>query len=201
MRTVHNIQGDEIVEYMGGSMPRIYVALDNKQAEYQSPMIEVEGKIDNHPTAILIDSQASHSYINSNIIERFHLQRSKHKKSWLDRLTTGAKRKINELVKDCPIDMNEINTMVDVNIIPLGSYDCLIGMDWLEKHHVVLDCYNKTITCLDEEGQQGKIQGILRIVAIREISTMQMKKSFRKGCQMFAAHMEEEAKVLKTIKF
>jgi hypothetical protein len=63
-------------------------------------------------------------------------------------------------------------------------------MDWLEKHHVVLDCYNKTITCLDEEGKQGKIQGISRDVDVREILAMQFKKSFRKGCQMFATHME-----------
>jgi predicted aspartyl protease len=68
---------------MGKSMPRIYVALDNKQAKYQSPMIEVEGKINNDSIVILIDSGASHSYINANIVERFHLQRSKHNKSWL----------------------------------------------------------------------------------------------------------------------
>jgi hypothetical protein len=49
------------VEYMGGNMTRIYVALDNKQEKYQPPMIEVEGRIDNHPIAILIDSGASHS--------------------------------------------------------------------------------------------------------------------------------------------
>jgi hypothetical protein len=47
MRIVHDIQEDEIVEDMGGSMPRIYASLDNKKEEYQSPMIEVEGKIDN----------------------------------------------------------------------------------------------------------------------------------------------------------
>jgi hypothetical protein len=57
--------------------------LDNKQVYYQSPMIEVEGKIDNQPIAILIDFGASHSYMNSNIVKRFHLQWSKHKKSWL----------------------------------------------------------------------------------------------------------------------
>ena len=133
-------------------MPRTYVALDNNHAEYQNPMIEVEGKIKNYPIAILIDFGASHSYINSNIVEIFHLQRSKHKKYWLAQLATRGKRKVNEIVKDFLIDMNGINTKVDVNIIPLGSYDCLIGMDWLEKYHVVLDCYNKTITCLDEEG-------------------------------------------------
>jgi hypothetical protein len=44
-------------------MPRIYSTLDNKQAEYQSP-IEVEGRIDNHPIVILIDSGANNSYIN-----------------------------------------------------------------------------------------------------------------------------------------
>jgi hypothetical protein len=67
-------------------------------------------------------------------------------------------------------------------------------MDWLDKHHVVLDCYNKAFTCLDEEGKQRKVQGIPRPISIREISAMQLKKSFRKGCQIYAAHMEEETK-------
>jgi hypothetical protein len=166
MRIVHNIKEAETMGDMGGSMPRIYAALDNKQAIYQSPMIEVEGKIDNQPIKILIDSEVSHSYINSNIIEIFHLQISKHNKSWLVQLAMGAKRKINELVKDCQIDMNGLNMKLDVNIVPLGSYDYLIGIDWLEKHHVVLDYYTKTITCLDEEGKQGKIQGIPRVLVV-----------------------------------
>jgi hypothetical protein len=124
---------------MGRSMPRIYAALDNKQVEFQSHMIEVEGKINDQPIAILIDSRAIHSYIDPNIVERFHLQRRKHGKSWLVQLATGAKRRINELVKDCPMDMNGLSTKEYLNIIPLGSYDFLIGMDWLDKHHVVLD--------------------------------------------------------------
>ena len=134
----------------------------------------------NQPTRMGIILTTSHSYINSNIVKIFHLQRSKHNKSWLVQLATRFKRKTNELVKVCLIDMNGLSTKVDVNIIPLGSYDCLIGMDWLEKHHDVLDCYNKTITCLDEEGHQSKIQGIPRVVAVREISAMQLKKSFKK---------------------
>jgi hypothetical protein len=62
------------------------------------------------------------------------------------------------------------------------------------KHHVVLECYNKTITCFYEEGKQGKIQGIPKVVVVREVLVMQLKKSFRKGCHTFAAHMEEESK-------
>jgi hypothetical protein len=63
-----------------------------------------------------------------------------------------------------------VNTNVDLNSIPLISYDILIGMNWLEKHHVVLDCHDKTFTYLDEEGKQGTVKGILRPISIRDIS-------------------------------
>ena len=74
-------------------------------------------------------------------------------------LATGARRKVNEMVKSCLIDMNGLNTKEDLNIFPLGSYDCLIGMDWLDQHHTLLDCHNKSFTFLNEEGKLRKVQG------------------------------------------
>jgi len=53
---------------MGINLPRNYAALDNKQEEYQSHMIEVEGMINNQTITILIDSGASHSYIDPNMV-------------------------------------------------------------------------------------------------------------------------------------
>ena len=88
--------------------------------------------------------------------------------------------------------MNGLSTKADLNILPLGSYDCLIGMDWLDQHHVVLDYYKKEFTCLDEEGNPRVVQEIVREVIFWEISTMQPKKCYRKGYQLFAAHTEEE---------
>jgi hypothetical protein len=193
-RAVHNVQQAETVEDMGSRMPRIYAALDNKQVEYQSHMIEVEGMINNHTFTILIDSGASHSYIDPRVVESLHLSRRKHEKSWLVQLATGTKRRVTELVKSCPVDMNGLNMKAELNILPLGSYDCLIGMDWLDQHHAILDCRNKAFTCLDEEGNQRVVQGIPRAVAIREISVMQLKKCYRKGCQLFAAHVGETPK-------
>jgi hypothetical protein len=67
-------------------------------------------------------------------------------------------------------------------------------MDWLDQHHVVIDYYNKEFICLDEVGNLRIIQYIPRVVYIREVSTLQLKKSYIKGCQLFAAHMEEEPK-------
>jgi hypothetical protein len=193
-RAVHNVQQAETVEDMGSRMPRIYAALDNKQAEFQSHMIEVEGMINNQPFIILIDSGASHSYIDPRVVESLHLSRSKHEKSWLVQLATGTKRKVTELVKSCPVDMKGLSTKAELNILSLGSYDCLIGMDWLDQHHALLDCRNKEFTCLDEEGNRKTVQGIPRVVTVREISAMQLKKCYRKGCQLFAAHVGETPK-------
>jgi hypothetical protein len=67
-------------------------------------------------------------------------------------------------------------------------------MDWLDEHHVVLDCYNKEFTCLDEQGNLRTFQGIPRVVTIKQISALQLKKRYRKECQVFATHMEEAPK-------
>jgi hypothetical protein len=104
------------------------------------------------------------------MVERFKFLKRNLEKSWLVQLATGEKRKINEMVKACPMEMNGLRTRPELNIIPLGSYDCTIGMDWLEENHVVLDFYNKAFTCLDEKGILKKIQGIPRVVTMREIS-------------------------------
>jgi hypothetical protein len=71
------------VEDMGNRMPRIYIALDNKQVKFQSHMIEVEGMINNHPFNILIDLGANHSYIDPKVVESLQLSRRKHENSWL----------------------------------------------------------------------------------------------------------------------
>ena len=149
---------------MGRSVPRIYASLDNKQVEFQSHMIEVEGKINDQPIVIYNDSRANHSYLDPKKMERFQLPRSKLGKPWLVQLATRTKRKINEMVKACPMKMNVLRTKAYFDIIPLGSYDCFIGMDWLDQHHVVLYYYNKAFTCLDEKRSLRTVQGIPRAV-------------------------------------
>ena len=87
--------------------------------------------------------------------------------------------------------MNGLVTCVDLNVLPLGSYDVLIGMDWLEAHKVNIDCYNKTFECMDEEGNPVVVRGIPKVIYVRQVSTMQLKKLCRKGFQFYAAHILE----------
>jgi hypothetical protein len=166
VRDVHNVQETKTIEDMGSRMPRIYASLDNKQVGYKSHMIEVEGMINNQPFTILIDSWVSHSYIDPRVVESLQLSRRKHEKYWLVKLATTTKRKVTNLVKSCHVDMNGLSTKAELNVLPLGSYNCLIGMDMLDQHHAILDYYDKAFTCLDEEGNKKIVQGIPRVVSI-----------------------------------
>ena len=129
------------------------------------------------------------SYVSPRLVERCELHQSKFDKSWLIQLATGTKRRVTYFVKKCEFYMNNFKTKDDLNTLPLGSYDLLIGMDCLEKHKVVLNYYDKTFSCIDEVGNAITIKGIPRKVSIHEISSLQMKKSVRKGCKMFFVHI------------
>jgi hypothetical protein len=106
---------------MGRNMPRIYVMLDNKKVEFWWHMIEVGGNINDQPITILVDSGAIHSYLNPNMVEIIQFLRSKFGKPWLVKLAIEAKRKINEMVKECPMEINGLCTRVDLNILYLWA--------------------------------------------------------------------------------
>ena len=73
------------------------------------------------------------------------------------------------MVEKCTLVMNGLVTCVDLNVIPLGSYDVLIGMDWSEAHRVNLDCYNKNFECMDEEGNPVVVKGIPKVISVRQV--------------------------------
>ena len=80
--------------------------------------------------------------------------------------------------------MNDFLTHVNVNVLPLGSYELLIGMDWLEEHKVVLNCFDKTFTFIDDNGNDIKVEGVLRKVTLQEIFALKLKRSVRKICKV-----------------
>jgi hypothetical protein len=159
--------------------------------DHQASVVEIEGKLSNHSVSILIDPGSNLSYISPQIVEACVLQKEKHKKSWLVQLATWTKRKVTEVIKACQFDMNGIPTQAVLNILPLGSYDLLIGMDWLDAHKSKLDCYNKNLECEDEEGKKRTLQGVHKPISVRQISTLQVKKCCRKGCPLYAIQVLE----------
>ena len=54
-------------------------------------------------------------------------------------------------MKNCEFIMNDLKTCAYLNILPLGSFGLLRGMDWLEKHREILNYYDKRFSCLDDK--------------------------------------------------
>jgi len=41
-----------------------------------------------------------------------------------------------------------------LNVLPLRSYSMFLGMDWLYIHSTTVDFYDKSIECLDDDGEK-----------------------------------------------
>jgi hypothetical protein len=182
---VYNIQEDTIGNDVARSLPQIYAALDNRKDGHQDSVVEMEGTIVNHHVSILIDPGSNLSYVSPHTVEKCKLQQVKHVKSWLVQLATGTKRKVTEVIPACQFVMSGLPTQENLNILPLGSYDLLIGMDWFAFHKTKLDYYSKTLECENEEGRRVTLQWIQKLVSVRQISTLQVKKYCRKGCPLY----------------
>jgi hypothetical protein len=150
----------------------IYVALNNKQDDHQDLVVDMEGMISIHLFSILIDPVSNLSYVSPQTVEKCKLQQVKHVKSWLVQLATRTKRKVTKVIPSCQFIMSGLPTHSTLNILPLGSYDLLIGMDWLATYKRELDCYNKTLECENEEGTKVTLQGIQNHVLVRQISSL-----------------------------
>jgi hypothetical protein len=185
-RKIYNMQEATTVNDVARSVPQIYAALDNNQADHQASVVEIEGMIFNHLVSVLIDPGSNLSYISPKAVDKCKLQPRKQTKPWLVQLATDTKRKVVEAIPACQLMLSTFPTQATLNVLPLGSYDLLIGMDWLAAHKVKLDCYHKTLECVNKEGQRITLQGIRNPVSVRQISALQMRKYCRKGCPLYA---------------
>jgi len=55
-------------------------------------------------------------------------------------------------VEGFSVDIGGQETKVNLNILPVGSYDVFIGMDWLEGRWSLVNCRDKIINFLIDEG-------------------------------------------------
>ena len=144
--TFHNIQKASMVEDVGRSLHRINAVMDGQQDDHQSTVVDVQGKINNTLVSVLINLGATLSYVAPGVVDSNKLKKIRHEKSWLVQLAIGTKRKVIDFIFYCEFSLGGQNTKIELNILLLGSYDIIIGMDWLERHKSILHCYEKSLT-------------------------------------------------------
>ncbi|GKA50304.1 reverse transcriptase domain-containing protein [Tanacetum coccineum] len=107
-------------------------------------------------------------------------------------LADGKIIRINTIIKGCTLNL--LNLSFNINLMPveLGSFDVIIGMDWLAKYHVVIVCDEKLVRIpfrnetLIVHGNRRKWGNETRL---NIISCTQTQKYMLKGCHVFLAHV------------
>ncbi|KAI3815620.1 hypothetical protein L1987_15297 [Smallanthus sonchifolius] len=66
---------------------------------------------------------------------RLAKQRTKLDNSYSVEIANGKSITINSVIRDCNLELNDQVFSVDLLPMQLGSFDVIIGMDWLSKHH------------------------------------------------------------------
>jgi hypothetical protein len=93
-KRVYHMKEATTVNNLAMNVPRIYAAIENRQAYHQASMVEMEGIISKQPIHILVDHGYNLSYVSPQVVEACSLQRKNHAKSWLVQLATRTKQKV-----------------------------------------------------------------------------------------------------------
>lgn len=169
-----------------GKAHRIHAAVNNRQVEHQSTVLETLGNIDGMSFVILIDPGAIDSFISINALAKIKHKAIPQYEFKHVEMACGMKRTVGKMVKDCEVDLGVCKTKISLYSTILGVYDVVIGMDWLERHEALLDCKDKILHFTDDDGQRKSLSGKNRGVSLRFISSLQLMKFSRKGCQFFS---------------
>jgi hypothetical protein len=176
------------------SSHQIYAAVNNRQAEHQSMVVELSSTLNHINVKILFDSGVTDSFISPSSLEKRGLAAYEHDEFKQVEMASGEKQAIGPSVDNCIVDLGVCTTRLKLYVTALGAYDLIIGMDWLAAHRDLVDCFAKRVLCVDDEGRPIEIQGVWRKVLLRFISTMKVKRCLRQGCRLYVVEAVNERK-------
>ncbi|GJZ02595.1 putative reverse transcriptase domain-containing protein, partial [Tanacetum coccineum] len=110
-----------------------------KDAEPQGPNV-VTGTflLNNCYASVLFDSGSDRSFVDTRFSSMLNIEPVKINASYEVELADGRVVSTNTVLKGCTLNL--VNHLFEINLMPieLGTFDVIIGMDWLVKHNAVI---------------------------------------------------------------
>jgi hypothetical protein len=100
---------------------------------------------------VLFDSGASHSFISSTFVAKYHLPISimKHTmRVW----SPGGEMRTKHICLTVSVTIRGVNFLVNLIILDSKGIDIILGMDWLRKYDGVILCAKRAIRLTKEDG-------------------------------------------------
>ena len=131
---------------------RVY-ALDKTEVEGEADVVEgtllVSGKL----TKFLIDPGSTHSFVRPRFMKELKLK-SESLPYVVEVSTPTGKQTLetDKIYRNCDVMIVDRLFLVDLIFLSIHGYDVILGMDWLAKYYVQIDCRTKDVSsCIPEE--------------------------------------------------
>ncbi|KAJ0914905.1 putative nucleotidyltransferase, Ribonuclease H [Helianthus annuus] len=143
----------------------------------------VAGKflLDDRYVSVLFDSGADASYVSLRISKKLKhppaLLSSKH----IVEIANGRNIEASHVIHDCKLELSGQTFSIDLFPVKLGSFDVVIGMDWLSKHRAEILCQEKAVRIPRRSGKPLIVQGNKGGEVTGIISLLKAQKCLQKG--------------------
>ncbi|GJZ89675.1 putative reverse transcriptase domain-containing protein [Tanacetum coccineum] len=148
--------------------------------------------LNNHYASILFDTGADRSFVSTAFRSLIDIIPTTLDHGYDVELADGRIIWVNTLIRGCTLNFLNHPFNIDLMPIEMGSFDVIIGMDWLAKYHDVIVCDEKLvrvpfgdkILIFHGDGSNSGHESRLNI-----ISCTKTQKYLLKGCSIFLAHV------------
>ncbi|GJW54174.1 putative reverse transcriptase domain-containing protein [Tanacetum coccineum] len=123
---------------------KVYV-LGGGEANPDSNVVTGTFLLNNHYASMLFDSGADRSFVSSTFSALLDVISSKLDVSYAIELANERVTETNTVLRGCTLGLLGHPFNIDLMPVELGSFDVIIGMDWLENHHAVIVCDEKIV--------------------------------------------------------
>ncbi|GKF52861.1 putative reverse transcriptase domain-containing protein, partial [Tanacetum coccineum] len=129
---------------------------------------------------MLFDSGADRSFVSSTFSVLLDVVPSTLDTSYAVELADGRILETNIILRGCTLGLLGHPFDIDLMPVELGSFDVIIGMDWLAKYHALIVCDEKVV----------RIPYGDEVLIIRgDNCDTRTQKYIEKGCQVYLAQV------------
>ena len=142
----------------------------------------------------LIDPGSTHSYVCTSILRLGGLPKSEIEYDILVTNPLGHSVIVNKVYRDCPIRIREYEFPGDLIELSFKEFDVILGMDWLSRHQVVVDCRMKRVTLRTSSGEEVTFISERTNHLSNVISAATSRTMVQKGCEAYLAYVIDTKK-------
>ncbi|XP_076916280.1 uncharacterized protein LOC143575933 [Bidens hawaiensis] len=159
--------------------------MNAKKARKDSSVVTGTFLVDNHYDYVLFDTGADLSFFSNQFEPLLGIKPTKLDNSYSIELANGKLIETSEVVRNCNILLENHRFPIDLLPLELGSFDIVVGMDWLSKNGAEIVCSEKLVRLPTPTGQCLAIQGDQSNTELKLSSITKTRKMRRKGCPGF----------------